>query len=573
MKENNYNPRISPSYISEDSAIDVRLSAMIEQEVQKLTVQNVEPHLDNFEYTEAEELPHFQEPKINSEKKNGLTDVTLVDTLLILGAVFFGVYAEVLLSQTIFEKVLNVDPKKSFYMSIGITVVLFTCARLIKRSVKNYLQSKSKIPVLFKIGVITSCVMLFVFGGLSYYNTQKNETRKSIILLSQQLEKANEALEDDETNKELQQKVVQLKEQIATKMEFVNSTPSFVKGSSFFALSIFSLVMLFSSSFLKAVSMVYLQLLKLKAKRKIKRAKIYRIRKNYKALKNRALKVYKTSILYLSLVSRKSAIEEALALIPITSEYKEALHRKSNTMRNLGVLIFLLAFSFKTVAQQSSHTLMFIDKSMSMKSSPEQDKYIKKIIKKACKKKTAIVEIGFLNSNTASATGSQIFTYQEPEFDSSLYGADEVELQKELFKGTIRRAKKRFTKKVLTFINSYSASAKWTEILASIVPISRLNKKNVDVFLFTDGLESSRIRDMTKQGFSSERAAISGASLDISKLRKKYQLPKVLKGIRQIEFVFPLNMESENKTLQFLKAYWIQALKKFQYHNVKFETL
>lgn len=573
MKNNDYNPRISRSFISDDSAIDVRLSAMVEEDVQELTAQNVASHMDNLEFSEAEELPHFDEPKMNKEDRNGLADVTLIDTVLISVAVFFALLSEILLAQVIFEKVLKIEPEKSFYMALGITAILFTCGRLIKRSVKNYLQSNAKIPVFFKIGVVTSCIMLFVFGGLSYYNIQKKEENKSVLLLSNQLEQANEILDDDETNKQAQKKVAQLEKQIATKMGSVNTTPSYVKGSSFFALSIMSLVMLFCSSFLKAVSMIYVHVLKLKSKRKINRAKIYRIRKSYKALKNRASKVYKTSVLYLTLISRKSSIEELLALMPVTSEYKEAVERKSKAMRNLGIIIFLFAFSFKSVAQESVYTLMFIDKSVSVKSSPEQTKYIKRILKKACKRKTAVVEIRFLNSNTASATGSKIFTYQEPEFESSLYSTNELELQKELFKSTIRRSKKKFIKKIQIFLNSYSTSATSTEILASIVPISRLNKKNVNVFFFTDGLESSRIRDLSKRGFSNEKLTISGAKSDVVKLHRMYELPKVLKGITKIQFVLPLDMESQNKTLEFLKTYWVRVFKSFQFNNVKFDTL
>jgi len=573
MKENNYNPRIGSSYVSENSAVDVQLEAMIEEEVQKLAVQKVEPHLNRLEYAEAEDLPVFQEPKTKVENKNGLIDISLFDLLMVLIAVFFGVYAEILLAQTIFEKVLKIDPEKSFIMSLGITVILFTCAALIKRSVKRYLRSKSKIPVLFKIGVITSCVMLFIFGGLSYYNINKDEARKKIVLLNKQLTSIQNALEDDETNEEMLRQKEVLEKQIASKMEAYSITPFYVKGSSFLALSVMSLVMLFCSSFLKAYGMICIYIHVLKLKMRIARSKIYRLRRSYNALKIKAEKAHNLSIYYLRLVARKASIEGLLSLIPITSEYKQALGKRFHNVKHFGIIVFLFASSFQSLAQESNYTVILVDKSVSMKSSSKQDKYIKKIIRKACRNRSAEIEVRFINTNSASIVGRKVFRFRQKEFDPSLYSPDEVELQKEIFKSSINSAKRRFSKKVVEFINSYSAKARWTEILESIVPISRLKQKDIDIFFFTDGIESSQFRDMNRQGFRSEKEALAASRLDVTKLRKKYQLPKELSQINEIRFIFPIDMESNNNIFEFLQVYWQEVFKKFDFHNLKFETL
>ncbi|MGG8497444.1 hypothetical protein ACQY1Q_13610 [Tenacibaculum sp. TC6] len=244
-------------------------------------------------------------------------------------------------------------------------------------------------------------------------------------------------------------------------------------------------------------------------------------------------------------------------------------------MKNTIMLkILFLVLPLLVVAQEGNYTLLLVDKSGSMKvKNPRQDKYIYQIIKSACATKTASVEVRFVNETTNSVMNKKVFVYTVPEFNAELYPKDEVELQRQLFESKIKREKKDFTKKIVTFINSYDATAQWTELLSGIVGIARLNKKEARVYFFTDGIESSKYRDMTKGSFKSEQEAVMSAKADVVKLRKKFQLPKTLSGIQQIRFVIPLDMQANSDVLQFLEVYWKEVYRGFGFENVFFETL
>lgn len=238
-------------------------------------------------------------------------------------------------------------------------------------------------------------------------------------------------------------------------------------------------------------------------------------------------------------------------------------------------MILILVLPLTTVVAQENYTLLLIDKSGSMKAkNPKQDRHIYQVVKEACMAKKATIEVRFVNEATNSLMNKRLFVYEEIKFDSGLYSDDEVEIQRQLFGSKIKRAKKNFAKKVIDFINSYDTSAQWTELLSGIVSIARLNKKGVKVYLYTDGIESSRFRDMTRNSFKSERETIMAARTDILHLRKRFQLPKALSGIQQIRFVIPVNMEANSELLQFLEVYWKEVYRSgFGFDNVTFETL
>lgn len=244
-------------------------------------------------------------------------------------------------------------------------------------------------------------------------------------------------------------------------------------------------------------------------------------------------------------------------------------------MKNTIITMILILVLPLSVVAQENYTLLLVDKSSSMDvKNPQQDRYIFHVVKKACNAKRAIVEVRFVNEVTNSLMNKKLFVYEELKFNAELYPVNEINLQRQLFKSKVKRAKKKFIQKILDFTNNYSANAKWTEILSGIVSIARLNKMNVNVYFFTDAIESSRYRDMTRRSFKSEREAIMAAKADVVKLRRKFQLPKNLTGVKQIRFVIPMNMEANNSLLQFLEVYWKEVYRSgFDFDNVIFETL
>lgn len=244
-------------------------------------------------------------------------------------------------------------------------------------------------------------------------------------------------------------------------------------------------------------------------------------------------------------------------------------------MKNIIMTIILILVLPLSVVAQESYTLLLVDKSGSMEAkNAKQDRHIYEVIKQACKAKRATVEVKFVNEATNSLMNKKIFFFEQPVFDAGLYSDDEADVQRQLFGNKIKKAKKNFAKKVIAFINNYDTSAKMTELLSGIVSIARLNAKNTSVYFYTDAVESSRFRDMTRNSFSSEKQAVLAAQSDITKLGKKFQLPKTLSGIKQIRFVVPINMEANNSLLQFLEVYWKEVYRYgFGFENVIFETL
>ncbi len=255
---------------------------------------------------------------------------------------------------------------------------------------------------------------------------------------------------------------------------------------------------------------------------------------------------------------------------------KNIIKTFKRTLRLL-ILVFVCILPKPSEAQENNeqYRLLFVDKSVSMETTnAEQDKHIYKEVKQACMAKKAVIEIRFVNQVTSSLMNKKLFIYNEITFNESLFEKEHVALQRQLFKGKIRRNRKKFIRKIIDFINRYDASAQSTELLSGIVSIVRLNAKNAIVYFYSDAVESSRFRDLTNHSFTSERNCITAARSDIAKLRKKFQLPKTLSGIKQIRFVVPVNMEANNSLLQFLEVYWKEVYRYgFGFENVIFETL
>ncbi|MDC1162487.1 hypothetical protein OAT18_03515 [Tenacibaculum sp.] len=171
---------------------------------------------------------------------------------------------------------------------------------------------------------------MFLLGGLSFYNIQKNNHRKDIVRLSQRIEEKQEFLEDNPSDDQIRFEVSTLQTQMKTKMEKVDMMPSLVIGSSFLALSLLSLVMLFCSSFLKAVTVFYIQVLYLKFS---KDYYFRRVQKNYVSYRSFVSRLKDADGLrepYLRLVARKVVIESLQATNPVTSEYLKAINTSPN---------------------------------------------------------------------------------------------------------------------------------------------------------------------------------------------------------------------------------------------------
>lgn len=312
-------------------AEDVRLNAALLKWIDWLTEEYIAPFLKILRTREFEKIKLFEKPKREKFKKNSLSQVSVFDTIFLLGSVCCALYTEILLSQTIFEKVLGIAPQKASYMGWGITAILFTGSMLIKPMVKDFLYKRPVVPRFFKIGMILCCCIMFLMGGLSFYNIQKNNDRKDIVVLSQRIEEKQELLEDDPSDSQAKQELSVLQEQLKTKMDKINNKPWYILGGSFLAMSLLSLVMLFCSSFLKAITVFYIQILYLKYRKDYYFKGIQKKHASYESLVSDLNNAYGLREPYLRFVGRKAVIEFLQSGNPVTSKYLKAINTPPDT--------------------------------------------------------------------------------------------------------------------------------------------------------------------------------------------------------------------------------------------------
>lgn len=186
-------------------------------------------------------------------------------------------------------------------------------------------------PKLFKTAIYIYCTLLFLLGGLSFYITDENNQRKNVGILINNLEDKKEALDNNPSDKELKTEVDKKQAIIDKKLDRIYNRPLFIKIISFLTLSLLSVVMLFCSSFLKATSQIIKQVLELKEKRDNFQKQFIEIEENHESSIARLYNVYNIRGQYLYWVTRKSIIEELIALNPSTKEYKEVLLKENTT--------------------------------------------------------------------------------------------------------------------------------------------------------------------------------------------------------------------------------------------------
>ncbi|KAB8154260.1 hypothetical protein EZY14_007430 [Kordia sp. TARA_039_SRF] len=246
-------------------------------------------------------------------------------------------------------------------------------------------------------------------------------------------------------------------------------------------------------------------------------------------------------------------------------------------MKNIVIItmtLFFCATPLIAVAQNENHIVIFNDKSVSVEDQTDtQNRRIFEIVNNACKAKKATIEVRFINQKTSSITNVKTFFYTESIFNASLYKKEDIEREKQFFGITIKRKRKRFAKSVLEFIKTYKAKARATEILTSLVPLSQTTGKNVDVYFFTDGIESSEYRQMDRRSFQNMQEAVQSAKKDAERIRRKFGLPKTISNISSATFVLPLDMEAKGDILSYLESYWKEVFASFGITKVTFETL
>ena len=239
-------------------------------------------------------------------------------------------------------------------------------------------------------------------------------------------------------------------------------------------------------------------------------------------------------------------------------------------------IFYFLPLPLKVIAQENDNYLMlFVDKSISVKQQNSLDNYIYHLVKKHCLSDKLTVEVRFLFENTATIS-SKVFEFKKPKFPKGNFRKENLPLQEQLYNGKVKRAKKKFAKKVVEYVNSFQAKARQTEIVSALVPISRNRAKNLHVVFISDMLESShRFRKMDSYPFKTEKESIWGARQDVKKLHRIFLVPQKLQQNIHVLCVLPVSVNTKEKAFQFVEAYWRTVFSSFGIVNkdMKFESI
>lgn len=240
-------------------------------------------------------------------------------------------------------------------------------------------------------------------------------------------------------------------------------------------------------------------------------------------------------------------------------------------MKNIIFIVLMFVLPLKAVTQNPTVVSINVDKSLSMPShSEKQDKQFTSIVKMHTKgEKNVIFQIRFINANSSSASNSKTFIYEEPTFK----GSNDDELEKVLYQNKVKKKRKTLAKRIVKFINEYEAEAKYTNIISSLVPLSKIQSSDIFVYYFTDGVESSRqFRMLDLRPFKTANQAINSAKTDVDKLHSIYKMSKRFNGIQKVEFILPLQMEHKIKGSDFVQEYLTEVFKLYGV-NVQFKVL
>ncbi len=326
----NTDAKVSNITVPNTAFVEEQMSCEIEKGVQVLTVQKKEALINPPIYRTMDTIEEINEIDHSETETNSLVTTTILDMVITSVAVVLALRSEVFFAQNIFENVLKLKAPKSMYTALGITVLFFTAATVLKPKVKKFLQSKRQRSRFFTFLVFMSCVVFLMFGALNSYNIAKKNTRASIVLLSTQLDSEKGTLEDDPTDEEALKASNRLETQIQNRLNEVNTTPNWIKNIALIAMALLGVMMLICSGFLKAVFIIYLETFIAKTKREFLRKKMYRSHQEYKTMVTRMNDSYELADKYITYVIRKSAIEELLALVPSTQEYRATIKNRSH---------------------------------------------------------------------------------------------------------------------------------------------------------------------------------------------------------------------------------------------------
>lgn len=240
-------------------------------------------------------------------------------------------------------------------------------------------------------------------------------------------------------------------------------------------------------------------------------------------------------------------------------------------MRILIITILLFVLPLKMVAQNPT-IFINVDKSLSIDAvNPKQDKRISHIVKNHTKGKTATFIVRFIGANTHAVGNAMVFRYKELGLKRA--ANEDAELQKILHANKVKRRRTSLAKRIIRFINEYTAEAKYTNIVDSFVPISKATSNEVFVYYFTDGIESSKdYRMLDIYPFQSIKHAKSAAHKDAAKLKSKYGVSDTLHGIKKVAFFIPVQMDHKKKGSDFIEEYFSEIFRLFQVREVEFNT-
>ncbi len=232
-------------------------------------------------------------------------------------------------------------------------------------------------------------------------------------------------------------------------------------------------------------------------------------------------------------------------------------------MKNI-LFTFFLFFAFQlSKAQSKNYLSIYVDQSTSVTIDKKKlTKYLRHYMVGYLEgKNSATVDVKLIFENTASMTNTTVFEFNVPQFQPELYSEEKRGIQRKLHKAQVQQYKLVFITKLVNFITHLKGTAKSTEILEMLVPLSRLKHPST-VLVISDMIQESAIANLTKEKIENEAQIIAVAHKNIKTLKQKYVLSDSLKET-SITCVIPVSQGSKNVLYRFLETYWTTVYTSF----------
>lgn len=235
-------------------------------------------------------------------------------------------------------------------------------------------------------------------------------------------------------------------------------------------------------------------------------------------------------------------------------------------MKQLRILFLGMLLAIPTSYSQSG-LMIFLDHSSSMLTASEfgdtENRTIKQLLIKHLKSNGDFVVVSYLFSNTASISNRKEYTFNFKPMSTKGLSGKQLELRKLNNQQRKRQYKSSLVKRIMNDMKVDDAKANSSEILESLVQVSRTKASKLSILYISDMEEASDYRIFSRIKSVSE--SIAAGKNDTKQLMSDYSL-SVVYVPTTITCYFSTNTLDNRASLKYVENYWREVFKTFFKH-------